>query len=112
MTSSASALLRDLPSNSRCCSQLKQPMERAKAPVTYYATHEHTQPPPDQVVATEKTNILLRQFHQLAEAKRERQKRPPAQKRHSTASCRSAKALRSASTTAQPLPDACEDDDS
>uniref|UniRef100_A0A7S0Q2S0 DET1- and DDB1-associated protein 1 domain-containing protein n=1 Tax=Coccolithus braarudii TaxID=221442 RepID=A0A7S0Q2S0_9EUKA len=79
------ALLANLPSSSRRFSQLKQPTEwsRVSVPVTYYPTHEHTQPPPDQVVATEKTNILLRQFQQLAKAKRERQKRsaseqPPA----------------------------------
>ena len=41
----------------------------------YFATHDRTQPPSDQVIRTEKTNILLRSFYQLAEAKRERSKR-------------------------------------
>lgn len=41
----------------------------------YLATHDRTQPPSDQVITTEKTNILLRSFYQLAEAKRQRLKR-------------------------------------
>ena len=36
----------------------------------YLATHEHTQPPANQLVTTEKQNILLRQFHARAESKR------------------------------------------
>ncbi|KAL1523576.1 hypothetical protein AB1Y20_018512 [Prymnesium parvum] len=40
----------------------------------YYATH-NTQPPDDQVITTEKTNILLRQFQQRAEARAQQQKR-------------------------------------
>jgi len=34
---------------------------------TYVPTHDRTLPPADQVIRTEKTNILLRRFHQLAE---------------------------------------------
>uniref|UniRef100_A0A7S4C263 DET1- and DDB1-associated protein 1 domain-containing protein n=1 Tax=Chrysotila carterae TaxID=13221 RepID=A0A7S4C263_CHRCT len=77
--SAASAFMRDLPSSSNLCSQLKPAAERPKAPLptVYYAKHQFTEPPPHQVVETDKTNILLRQFHQLAEAKRERQKRLP-----------------------------------
>eukprot|EP00850_Spirogloea_muscicola_P009572 SM000054S18058 [mRNA] locus=s54:164321:164796:- [translate_table: standard] len=30
---------------------------------TYHATHDRTQPPPHQVIATEATNILIRHFY-------------------------------------------------
>mmetsp|Transcript_36367 Transcript_36367/g.60263 ORF Transcript_36367/g.60263 Transcript_36367/m.60263 type:complete len:103 (+) Transcript_36367:24-332(+) len=67
-------LLRDLP-RAHFNPRSSQSLAWSKGPTTYLATHERTQPPPDQVVVTEKTNILLRQFHQLAEAKRDRAKR-------------------------------------
>eukprot|EP00326_Haptolina_ericina_P003394 CAMPEP_0181208766 /NCGR_PEP_ID=MMETSP1096-20121128/22299_1 /TAXON_ID=156174 ORGANISM="Chrysochromulina ericina, Strain CCMP281" /NCGR_SAMPLE_ID=MMETSP1096 /ASSEMBLY_ACC=CAM_ASM_000453 /LENGTH=77 /DNA_ID=CAMNT_0023299865 /DNA_START=169 /DNA_END=402 /DNA_ORIENTATION=- len=54
-------------------------MAQAAAPPVYFATHAHTQPPDDQVITTEKTNILLRQFQQRADARKretERLKRP------------------------------------
>lgn len=38
-------------------------------PVTYYPTHNRTAPPEHQVISTEATNILLRQFYQRAEEK-------------------------------------------
>ncbi|PIM99847.1 hypothetical protein CDL12_27649 [Handroanthus impetiginosus] len=38
-------------------------------PVTYHPTHDHTLPPPDQVIAPEAKNILLRHFYQHAEEK-------------------------------------------
>ncbi|GLJ40324.1 hypothetical protein SUGI_0829010 [Cryptomeria japonica] len=38
-------------------------------PVTYHPTHNRTTPPPHQVISTETTNILLRQFYQQAEEK-------------------------------------------
>eukprot|EP00850_Spirogloea_muscicola_P001389 SM000005S17186 [mRNA] locus=s5:591327:592241:- [translate_table: standard] len=42
---------------------------------TYHATHDRTQPPPHQVIATEATNILIRHFYQMAEHKQHRPKR-------------------------------------
>ncbi|KAF9614563.1 hypothetical protein IFM89_019310 [Coptis chinensis] len=36
---------------------------------TYHPTHDRTSAPPDQVIATEATNILLRKFYQHAEDK-------------------------------------------
>mmetsp|Transcript_47764 Transcript_47764/g.132654 ORF Transcript_47764/g.132654 Transcript_47764/m.132654 type:complete len:106 (+) Transcript_47764:31-348(+) len=54
--------------------QNHQRTSKRTGPPVYYATHD-TQPPSDQVVTTERTNILLRQFQQRAEAKRQRQKR-------------------------------------
>ncbi|XP_058089309.1 DET1- and DDB1-associated protein 1-like [Magnolia sinica] len=38
-------------------------------PATYHPTHNRTVPPPNQVISTEATNILLRQFYQRAEEK-------------------------------------------
>ncbi|KAF6162162.1 hypothetical protein GIB67_008291 [Kingdonia uniflora] len=38
-------------------------------PATYHPTHSRTVPPPNQVIATETTNILLRHFYQHAEDK-------------------------------------------
>ncbi|KAL3619228.1 DET1- and DDB1-associated protein 1 [Castilleja foliolosa] len=38
-------------------------------PVTYRPTHDRTVPPPDQVIASESKNILLRHFYQQAEDK-------------------------------------------
>ncbi|KAM0934693.1 putative DET1-and DDB1-associated protein [Dioscorea sansibarensis] len=38
-------------------------------PVTYCPTHGRVMPPPNQVISTEETNILLRQFYQKAEEK-------------------------------------------
>ncbi|KAL0297585.1 UNVERIFIED_CONTAM: DET1- and DDB1-associated protein 1 [Sesamum radiatum] len=38
-------------------------------PVTYRPTHDRTLPPPDQVIAPEAKNILLRHFYQQAEEK-------------------------------------------
>ncbi|KAJ0968593.1 hypothetical protein J5N97_025510 [Dioscorea zingiberensis] len=38
-------------------------------PVTYHPTHSRAMPPPNQVISTEETNILLRQFYQKAEEK-------------------------------------------
>ncbi|XP_042481647.1 DET1- and DDB1-associated protein 1 [Macadamia integrifolia] len=38
-------------------------------PATYHPTHNRTVPPPNQVISTEATNILLRQFYQQAEEK-------------------------------------------
>uniref|UniRef100_A0A0D6R817 DET1- and DDB1-associated protein 1 domain-containing protein n=1 Tax=Araucaria cunninghamii TaxID=56994 RepID=A0A0D6R817_ARACU len=37
--------------------------------VTYYPTHSRTAPPPHQVISTESTNILIRQFYRRAEEK-------------------------------------------
>ncbi|XP_039134577.1 DET1- and DDB1-associated protein 1 [Dioscorea cayenensis subsp. rotundata] len=37
--------------------------------VTYRPTHNRVMPPPDQVISTEETNILLRQFYQKADEK-------------------------------------------
>ncbi|KAI9108379.1 hypothetical protein K1719_020570 [Acacia pycnantha] len=39
------------------------------APATYHPTHSRTLPPPDQVIATEAKNILLRHIYQQAEEK-------------------------------------------
>ncbi|KAF3791000.1 hypothetical protein EJ110_NYTH15342 [Nymphaea thermarum] len=36
---------------------------------TYHPTHNRTTPPDNQVITTEATNILLRQFYQRAEEK-------------------------------------------
>ncbi|KAL5727135.1 DET1- and DDB1-associated protein 1 [Ranunculus cassubicifolius] len=36
---------------------------------TYHPTHNRTAPPPDQVIATEATNILLRKFYEHADQK-------------------------------------------
>ncbi|KAH6777534.1 DET1 complexing ubiquitin ligase [Perilla frutescens var. hirtella] len=38
-------------------------------PVTYHPTHGRTLPPPDQVIAPEAKNILLRHFYQHADEK-------------------------------------------
>lgn len=38
-------------------------------PATYYATHNRTIPPANQVISTEVNNILLRHFHQSSEQK-------------------------------------------
>ncbi|KAJ8626306.1 hypothetical protein MRB53_019613 [Persea americana] len=38
-------------------------------PATYHPTHNRTVPPPNQVISTEATNILLRQFYQRADEK-------------------------------------------
>ncbi|KAI3835826.1 hypothetical protein MKX03_035571 [Papaver bracteatum] len=38
-------------------------------PTTYHPTHNRTVPPPNQVITTEATNILLRQFYQRADTK-------------------------------------------
>ncbi|KAL8053917.1 hypothetical protein ABFS82_05G106600 [Erythranthe guttata] len=38
-------------------------------PVTYCPTHDRTLPPPDQVIASEAKNILVRNFYQQAEVK-------------------------------------------
>eukprot|EP00965_Chrysotila_dentata_P162925 5380349-Pleurochrysis_carterae.AAC.1 len=48
--SAASAFMRDLPSSSNLCSQLKPAAERPKAPLptVYYAKHQFTEPPPHQ----------------------------------------------------------------
>merc|ERR1719311_925797 len=76
ISSAAGSLLRDLPVRNPLAFSALGKSDPAKShPVVYYATHDRTQPPSDQVITTEKTNILLRQFHQLAEAKRERLKR-------------------------------------
>mmetsp|Transcript_29390 Transcript_29390/g.94485 ORF Transcript_29390/g.94485 Transcript_29390/m.94485 type:complete len:106 (-) Transcript_29390:215-532(-) len=75
-----SALLSGLPvRDANAFAQRK--LDAASFPVTeaptYLATHDRTSPPPDQVVGTETTNIILRHFRQLAEKQRERQKRAP-----------------------------------
>ena len=49
----------------------------------YIATHDRTQPPADQVVTTERQNILLRQFHARNESRRA-QKRMTSQSSEST----------------------------
>eukprot|EP00241_Pyramimonas_parkeae_P014313 CAMPEP_0114261954 /NCGR_PEP_ID=MMETSP0058-20121206/21471_1 /TAXON_ID=36894 /ORGANISM="Pyramimonas parkeae, CCMP726" /LENGTH=76 /DNA_ID=CAMNT_0001377641 /DNA_START=222 /DNA_END=452 /DNA_ORIENTATION=+ len=36
---------------------------------SYVATHKFTEPPPDQVIGTEATSILLRHFYKFAEQK-------------------------------------------
>ncbi|PIA49126.1 hypothetical protein AQUCO_01300171v1 [Aquilegia coerulea] len=36
---------------------------------TYHPTHNRTVPPPNQVIVTEATNILMRKFYQHAEEK-------------------------------------------
>ncbi|KAK1325943.1 hypothetical protein QJS10_CPA01g00453 [Acorus calamus] len=36
-------------------------------PATYHPTHSRVLPPPDQVIRTESTNILLRQLYRQAE---------------------------------------------
>ncbi|KAJ7537973.1 hypothetical protein O6H91_11G030000 [Diphasiastrum complanatum] len=67
------SLLGDWPSyNPQNFSQLRpsdpsHPLQLS--PVTYCATHNRTIPPPDQVISTEVTNILLRQFYRRGEAK-------------------------------------------
>ncbi|CAA6673731.1 unnamed protein product [Spirodela intermedia] len=38
-------------------------------PITYHPTHNRTLPPPNQVISTEETNILLRQFYQRVDEK-------------------------------------------
>ncbi|KAG8382193.1 hypothetical protein BUALT_Bualt05G0051300 [Buddleja alternifolia] len=38
-------------------------------PVTYHPTHDRTLPPPNQVIASEAKNILVRHFYQHAEEK-------------------------------------------
>ncbi|CAN6485229.1 unnamed protein product [Victoria cruziana] len=53
-------------------SQLKTsvPAHHSKlVPATYHPTHNRTAPPANQVITTEATNILLRQFFQQAEEK-------------------------------------------
>ena len=93
----AGRLLQDLPSRDRRhFSQYRHDQRSGQSPKaqsavkTYFATDERTQPPPDRseppplrprtnakfilclfaaVVTTEKTNILLRQFHVQAESK-------------------------------------------
>ena len=84
-SSGAGCLLQNLPSrNPMAFAKLLGRAEQTKMDRTkpsqqpaaiYVATHDRTQPPGDQVIRTEKTNILLRSFYQLAEAKRERLKR-------------------------------------
>jgi DET1- and DDB1-associated protein 1 len=84
-SSGAGCLLQNLPSrNPMAFAKLlggadQTKMDRTKPSqqpaAIYFATHDRTQPPSDQVIRTEKTNILLRSFYQLAEAKRERLKR-------------------------------------
>mmetsp|Transcript_48934 Transcript_48934/g.81425 ORF Transcript_48934/g.81425 Transcript_48934/m.81425 type:complete len:119 (-) Transcript_48934:343-699(-) len=44
------------------------------SPLVYCPTHE-TSPPPNQVITTEKTNILLRQFSALSDKSHAKQKR-------------------------------------
>ncbi|XP_078445936.1 DET1 complexing ubiquitin ligase [Wolffia australiana] len=53
-------------------SQLRpaDPSEPSKlTAATYYPTHSRTSPPPNQVISTEETNILLRHFYQKADEK-------------------------------------------
>lgn len=75
-SSRAGALLADLPARRGFAAGV---VVRAsgRAP-TYYATHDRTEAAPEQIVTTETQNILLRQFHALSEAKKERQKRASA----------------------------------
>ena len=83
-SSGAGCLLQNLPSRDPMAfakllgeaDQAKIDRKPSQQPAAlYFATHDRTQPPSDQVIRTEKTNILLRSFYQLAEAKRERSKR-------------------------------------
>ncbi|XP_020517243.1 uncharacterized protein LOC18424116 isoform X2 [Amborella trichopoda] len=52
-------------------SQLRpsDPAHPSLTPATYHPTHNRTLPPDNQVISTEATNILLRQFYQRAEEK-------------------------------------------
>mmetsp|Transcript_68278 Transcript_68278/g.216011 ORF Transcript_68278/g.216011 Transcript_68278/m.216011 type:complete len:93 (-) Transcript_68278:2016-2294(-) len=63
--------LADLPSyNAKTFSQVKPSDSLKKAKLTKYVpTHDQTVPRPDQVIGTESTNILVRQFYKLAEQK-------------------------------------------
>ena len=45
------------------------------AKATYIATHDRCDPPPSQIVTTERQNVLLRQFHARADKKRDRARR-------------------------------------
>ena len=74
--------------------------ERAASRV-YWATHDRTEPPPDQVVTMEKKNILLRQFH-TREEKRERQKR--AERSQSSAAGTTAEERRPKSARREAIP--------
>ena len=65
--------LSDLPRH-RAAPEIQQlrPVQRISPDntCTYLATHDRTQPPADQVVTTERQNILLRQFRARAESKK------------------------------------------
>ncbi|CAN0910433.1 DET1- and DDB1-associated protein 1 [Linum grandiflorum] len=67
------SMLGDLPSfDPHNFSQLRpsDPSNPSKmTPATYHPTHSRTLPPPDQVIATEAKNILLRNFYKRAEEK-------------------------------------------
>ncbi|KAK9103733.1 hypothetical protein Sjap_020987 [Stephania japonica] len=67
------SLLGDWPSyNPHNFSQLRpsDPATPSKAtPATYHPTHNRTAPPPNQVISTEATNTLLRQFYQGSKEK-------------------------------------------
>ncbi|XP_043715424.1 DET1- and DDB1-associated protein 1-like isoform X2 [Telopea speciosissima] len=67
------SMLGDLPSfDPHNFSQLRpsDPSNPSKLmPATYHPTHNRTVPPPNQVISTEATNILLRQFYQHSEEK-------------------------------------------
>ena len=69
-------LLKDLPKHPHAPAAVKPTRLLPDGSVTnYIATYERTQPPPSQIVTTERQNILLRQFQARAESKRERHKR-------------------------------------
>ena len=72
----AADLLRDLPRHRAAPPELAEPpatcvhRDSNNMAKVYLATHERTQPPANQVITTEKQNILLRQFHARADSKR------------------------------------------
>jgi len=74
-----SALLANLPRHPKAPPSAAQNPVRVQASLTkalYIATHDRCQPPSDQIVQSERQNLLLRQFHARAERQiQERQKR-------------------------------------
>ena len=69
----AAALLQNLPRHPSAPAvliPLKHSAPERSAGALYIATHDRTEPPADQVVTTEKMNVLRRQFHQREEARK------------------------------------------
>ena len=70
---SKARLLQHLPTRCGLQNLNLKPVQRAEDKTkTYIATHDRTNPPPNQMISTEQQNILLRQFHTRAEKKQKR----------------------------------------